>query len=122
MRDLSQDKSTGCTGDIRAVILAGGTGSRLWPLSRQQLPKQFLSLDGGKSLLQTTIERLAPLIKSSQVIVVTGEEFAKGEAYDALLPYKSILEPVGRNTAPAIGLAAAYLADHVGDSTMVVLP
>ena len=56
---------------VHAVILAGGSGSRLWPLSRQQLPKQFLSLDGEASLLQTTINRLAPLIRAKDVLIVT---------------------------------------------------
>lgn len=107
---------------VRAVILAGGSGSRLWPLSRQQLPKQFLPLDGEHSLLQATIERLQPLIDPSNVLIVTGEEYAKGEAYHVLLPYESILEPVGRNTAPAIAVAAAFLQEQGNDPIMVVLP
>jgi len=107
---------------VHAVILAGGSGSRLWPLSRQQLPKQFLSLDGPESLLQTTINRLAPVIEAKNVLVVTQESHAKGEAYHALLPYRSLFEPVGRNTAPAIALAAAYLTASGDDPVMVVLP
>lgn len=107
---------------VRAVILAGGSGSRLWPLSRQQLPKQFLSLHGEASLLQATIERLNPLIAPSEVLIVTGEEHAKGEAYHALKPYQTVLEPVGRNTAPAIAVAAAWLQDQADDPIMVVLP
>lgn len=94
---------------VHAVILAGGSGSRLWPLSRQHLPKQFLSLDGDASLLQTTINRLSPLIKAKNVLIVTQEALAKGEAYHALLPYQTLFEPVARNTAPAIALAAARL-------------
>ena len=105
-----------------AVILAGGSGSRLWPLSRQNLPKQFLSLDGEASLLQTTIDRLSPLIGAKQVLIVTQEAHAKGEAYHALLPYKTLFEPIGRNTAPAIALAAAYLMAGGADPIMVVLP
>lgn len=105
-----------------AVILAGGSGSRLWPLSRQNLPKQFLSLDGDASLLQTTIDRLSPLIDAKQVLVVTQEAHAKGEAYHALLPYQTLFEPVARNTAPAIALAAAYLMADGSDPIMVVLP
>lgn len=107
---------------VHAVILAGGSGSRLWPLSRQQLPKQFLALDGPTSLLQTTINRLAPTIAADDVLVITQEAHAKGEAYHALLPYQSLFEPVGRNTAPAIALAAAYLTASGGDPVMVVLP
>ncbi|MHB1236816.1 MAG: mannose-1-phosphate guanylyltransferase, partial [Gallionella sp.] len=105
-----------------AVILAGGSGSRLWPLSRQSLPKQFLSLDGDASLLQTTIDRLSPLIGAKQVLIVTQEAHAKGEAYHALLPYQMLFEPVARNTAPAIALAAAYLMMDGSDPIMVVLP
>lgn len=108
--------------DVHAVILAGGSGSRLWPLSRQQLPKQFLVLDGDASLLQTTIARLSPAIDAGSVLIVTQESHAKGEAYHALLPYQTLFEPIGRNTAPAIALAAAYLMAEGGDPVMVVLP
>ncbi|MFQ5582156.1 MAG: sugar phosphate nucleotidyltransferase, partial [Mariprofundaceae bacterium] len=59
--------------DVKAVILAGGSGSRLWPLSRQQLPKQFLSLNGEGTLLQETVNRLQPLIAPEDVWVVTAE-------------------------------------------------
>jgi mannose-1-phosphate guanylyltransferase/mannose-6-phosphate isomerase len=107
---------------VNAVILAGGSGSRLWPLSRQDLPKQFLALEGKQSLLQTTIDRLAPLIAAQNVLIVTQEAHAKGEAYHALLPYQSLFEPMGRNTAPAIALAAAYLMRDGADPVMVVLP
>ncbi len=107
---------------ICAVILAGGSGSRLWPLSRQHLPKQFLSLEGDASLLQTTINRLSPVIGAKNVLIVTQEAHAKGEAYHALLPYQTLFEPVARNTAPAIALAAAYLAANGDDPIMVVLP
>lgn len=108
--------------DVHAVILAGGSGSRLWPLSRQHLPKQFLSLGGEASLLQNTINRLSPVIDARNVLIVTQESHAKGEAYHALLPYQTLFEPIGRNTAPAIALAAAYLTAHVADPVMVVLP
>jgi mannose-1-phosphate guanylyltransferase len=108
--------------DVHAVILAGGSGSRLWPLSRQHLPKQFLALDGNASLLQATIDRLSPTIDAQSVLIVTQEAHAKGEAYHALLPYQALYEPIGRNTAPAIALAAAYLTAGGNDPVMVVLP
>ncbi len=108
--------------NVHAVILAGGSGSRLWPMSRQHLPKQFLVLDGEASLLQTTIDRLSPTIDAENVLIVTQEAHAKGEAYHALLPYRALYEPIGRNTAPAIALAAAYLAAEGDDPVMVVLP
>lgn len=107
---------------VHAVILAGGSGSRLWPLSRQHLPKQFLALYGGLSLLQTTINRLSPTIDTRNVLIVTQEGHAKGEAYHTLLPYQTLFEPVGRNTAPAIALAAAFLLEGGEDPVMVVLP
>jgi len=111
------------SGQVFAVVLAGGSGSRLWPLSRQQLPKQFLSLDGGDSLLESTIRRLSPVVSPEDVWIVTGEGHAGGEAYDALIDYKRILEPQGRNTAPAIALAAALLQDESDDDpVLVVLP
>ncbi len=105
-----------------AVILAGGSGSRLWPLSRQHLPKQFLTLDGKYSLLQTTINRLSPMITADNVLIVTQRALAQGEAYDALQPYQTLHEPVGRNTAPAIAVAAAWLMRNGDDPVMVVLP
>jgi mannose-1-phosphate guanylyltransferase/mannose-6-phosphate isomerase len=108
--------------EVYAVILAGGSGSRLWPLSRQQLPKQFLSLEGNDSLLQTTINRLSPTVEAEHILIVTQEAHAKGEAYHALLPYQSLFEPVGRNTAPAIALATARLSADGEDPVMVVLP
>lgn len=107
---------------VYAVILAGGSGSRLWPLSRKHLPKQFLALDGEFSLLKTTINRLMPTIGEKNVLIVTQEALAKGEAYHALLPYQSLFEPIGRNTAPAIAIAAAYLMAEGKDPVMVVLP
>jgi mannose-1-phosphate guanylyltransferase / mannose-6-phosphate isomerase len=108
---------------IKAVVLAGGSGTRLWPLSRQQLPKQFLKLEGELSMLEATIKRLQPMLDNSDVWVVTGEAHASGEAYADLAPYHQILEPVGRNTAPAIALAAALLMEQTEDDpVMVVLP
>ncbi len=110
-------------GECVAVILAGGSGTRLWPLSRQQLPKQFLNLKGEETLLGGTVSRLQPLIAKEDVWVVTSEAHATGEAYSALKELNTILEPVGRNTAPAIAVAAALLMDQSGgDPTILVLP
>jgi len=108
--------------DVKAVILAGGSGSRLWPHSRQQLPKQFLNLGGEKSLLGATVERLHPYITPDDVLVVTNEKHAAGEAYQLLSEYQTLLEPVGRNTTAAIALAAALLQEDFSDPVMVVLP
>jgi len=109
--------------NLKAVILAGGSGTRLWPLSRQQLPKQFLNLEGDETLLEATISRLRPLISRDDVWVVTNEQHANGEAYAALRDLHAILEPCGRNTAPAIALAAALLTENMqSDPLMLVLP
>jgi len=108
---------------LKAIILAGGSGSRLWPLSRQQLPKQFLNLNGEHSMLSATIARLQPMIAADEVWVVTGEAHATGEAFSELEGLNQILEPCGRNTAPAVAIAAALLQDLCGDDqVMVVLP
>ena len=108
--------------DIKAVVLAGGSGTRLWPLSRQQLPKQFLKLEGEESLLAATISRLSPWVEQDDVWVVTNEAHATGEAFSELNHLHTILEPCGRNTAPAIALAAALLQRDGQDPVMLVLP
>lgn len=107
---------------IHAVILAGGSGTRLWPLSRRQLPKQFLRIEGERSLLEATLDRLQPVVDPANALIVTGAEHARGEAYQALHHYQKLLEPVGRNTAPAIALAAAWLSRNGDDPVLVVLP
>ena len=107
---------------LQAVILAGGSGTRLWPLSRQQMPKQFLCLDGELSLLEATVARLHPVIARDDVLIVTSEESAKGEAFQPLAPYEKLLEPAPRNTAPAIALAATHFLARGMDPVMVVLP
>jgi len=112
---------------IYAVILAGGIGSRFWPLSRSTTPKQLLSVVGDESLLQATIKRLNPLIPPEKVFVVTNEEQA--ELIRLHLSYEGeslspgyIVEPMGRNTAPAIGLAALRLFEKNPEAVMAVLP
>ncbi|MCK5925645.1 MAG: mannose-1-phosphate guanylyltransferase/mannose-6-phosphate isomerase, partial [Methylococcales bacterium] len=108
---------------VRAVILAGGTGSRLWPLSRKQIPKQFLCLDGQETMLKATADRISPFCPQADVLVVSSQEHVTGEAYDALKTYQVISEPVGRNTAPAIALAAAYCQlQSDEDPLMLILP
>jgi len=107
----------------KAVILAGGSGTRLWPLSRQHLPKQFLKLAGEESLLAATMSRLNPIITPDDIWVVSSEAHAAGEAFSALNGLHTILEPCARNTAPAIALAAARLqAEYDDDPLMLVLP
>ncbi len=112
---------------IYAVILAGGIGSRFWPLSRSTTPKQLLSVVGDESLLKATIKRLSPLIPADKVFVVTNEEQA--ELIRLHLSYEGeslnpgyIVEPMGRNTAPAIGLAALHIKEIDPEAVMAVLP
>lgn len=107
---------------MKAVILAGGSGTRLWPMSRQQLPKQFLTLSGDQSLLAATVSRLSPLVAPDDVWVVTNESHASGSAFSELEFFHKILEPCGRNTAPAIALAASLLLELGEDPVMLVLP
>jgi len=107
------------------VILSGGTGSRLWPLSRKQSPKQFIALTGDKSLFQQTLQRLSfdgmekPLVVSNQEhrFIVNEQLEAIGMAAQGL-----VLEPFGRNTAPAVAMAALRLLEQGRDELMLVLP
>jgi mannose-1-phosphate guanylyltransferase len=109
---------------LHGVIMAGGSGTRFWPASRQQRPKQLLTLDGNRSLLQATLDRCQPWIPPERMWVVTGESLAEETARQLPeVPKSQILsEPCGRNTAPCVGLAAACLAARDPDATMLVLP
>ena len=108
-----------------ALIMAGGRGERFWPKSRVNLPKQFLSLTGdGKTMIQLTVERIAPLVDIQDVYIATNESY-RHLVLEQLpgLPEENILcEPVGRNTAPCIGLGAAHISKKYGDALMMVLP
>ena len=107
-----------------AVILAGGSGTRLWPLSRQSRPKQMLRLLGERTMFQLTVDRLLPLFRPERILVVTGHEHAEELRRQAPeIPADNFLvEPVGRNTAPAIGLAALHLRRRSPQAIMAVLP
>ena len=114
---------------LYAVILAGGGGSRLWPLSRPHLPKQFLSLVGEHSLLQETILRLQDLVPPERIVIVTGndqEPLVRSHLLQipnfAAERVQIITEPAQKNTAAAIGLAALYLQRIDPDALMLVLP
>lgn len=109
------------TSQLTAVVLAGGSGTRLWPFSRQQFPKQLMSLDGNLSMLSSTIQRLSPLVERKDTWVVTGAELATGAGYRELQDLHYMVEPSARNTAPAIGVMAAYLNDFGNDPIMLVL-
>ena len=103
---------------MKAVILAGGSGTRLWPVSRYGLPKQFIKLNGGKSLLCQTVERLSAVVPLRDIFVITNEDYRFHvqedlRAVSPLLENNIILEPVGRNTAPAIALVMRYCLEKL---------
>lgn len=108
-----------------ALVMAGGRGERFWPRSRKSLPKQFLSLtDDGKTMLQLTVERIRPLVELEDVYIATNASY-KSLVMEQLpgLPEENILcEPVGRNTAPCIGLGAVHISNKYDDAVMIVLP
>lgn len=108
------------------VILSGGSGSRLWPLSREHYPKPLLPLVTDRTLLQDTASRLDGVPGQGNAIYVCNEEhrflLAEQVAQLGKTPSTIILEPEGRNTAPALTLAALYLASHDADALMIVMP
>jgi mannose-1-phosphate guanylyltransferase/mannose-6-phosphate isomerase len=124
-----------CVGRVRTrphmlipLILSGGSGTRLWPVSREAYPKPFIKLPDGQSLLQKTLARLQPLTPIAEVITVTNREhfFATRDEYrrSALdVPHFFVLEPCARNTAPAVAMGAlAAIARHGPEVTLLVLP
>ncbi len=114
-------------GKIQPVILAGGTGSRLWPLSRELYPKQLLRLTNDATLLQTTMHRVKMVPDVLPPVVMVGEEhrfitLAQLEEAGGFEQFSILLEPVGRNTAPAICGAAEYCGNTDDDIILLVLP
>ena len=107
-----------------AVIMAGGKGTRFWPRSRQKRPKQLLNIVGQRSMLQQTVARISGLLPLENILVVAGEDHgAEVRNQLAELPSENIiLEPVGRNTAACIGLAALLVQHRDPSAVMVVLP
>ena len=106
------------------VVMAGGSGTRFWPLSRSRRPKQLLQFAGGKSLLRATVERVAPMVPWSRILVVTVAEVAPAVAAELPeLPAANLLvEPVGRDTAACVGAVAWRLAAEHPGAMMAVLP
>ena len=115
------------TAPIMPVIMCGGTGSRLWPLSRESFPKQYLSLNSKdyKSLLQNTLERLQGIDNLESPLVICNEEhrFIVAEQLRGIdiNPSKILLEPFGRNTAPAITMAALIALKNSNESNLLIL-
>ncbi|MEA9550810.1 mannose-1-phosphate guanylyltransferase/mannose-6-phosphate isomerase [Xanthomonas campestris] len=111
--------------DVLPIILSGGSGTRLWPLSRESYPKQFLPLVGEHSMLQATWLRSAPVAAHAPIVVANEEHrFMAAEQLQQLgvKPSAILLEPKGRNTAPAIAVAALEATRNSGDPLLLVLP
>ena len=112
--------------NLYAVILAGGSGTRFWPLSRKSNPKQFLKMIGEHSLLQETLARISPRVKGANVLIVTNKDHRKKvEQQTAAFKVSRkniLLEPEGKNTAPAIAWAAAHIHAQDPNAVMMVLP
>src|SRR5580704_4288275 len=110
------------TTNLYPVILAGGSGTRLWPLSRQNFPKQFLALNGELSLLQQTMQR-AMSLNSGHILIVSNEAHyflcqEQLQHFDS--PRTYLLEPCARNTAPAIACAAHHLIRTAGRNAVML--
>ncbi len=106
------------------IILAGGRGTRFWPLSRKRRAKQLLALDGRRTMLQQTVARLLPLTPAARFWVITNDHLRRGilEQAPRLNPKQVIAEPAARNTAPAIGLAAFLLLRSDPDAVLGLFP
>ena len=108
---------------IFAVIMAGGKGERLWPLSTEERPKPLLSLNGQQTLLEETVQRLFPLLDAENVLVITDAQSAVHAREILSIPPENVIaEPCRRNTAPCIALAAALVKKRCEDAVMIVLP
>jgi len=109
---------------LHAVIMAGGSGTRFWPLSRSAQPKQLLTLVGNRTMIQSTVDRLGDLVTPERLLIVTGERLVPAIAEQLPeLPARAILgEPCRRDTAPCIGLAAFQVIRDDPDAIMAVMP
>lgn len=104
--------------------MAGGVGSRFWPMSRKKFPKQFLKLFGDRSMIQQTVDRIRPFVPDERVLIITNEAYIP-IIQDQLpdIPRENIFgEPIAKNTAPCVGLAAKIIEDRDPGSVMFVLP
>ncbi|KAB0644837.1 mannose-1-phosphate guanylyltransferase/mannose-6-phosphate isomerase [Burkholderia latens] len=112
--------------NLYPVVLCGGSGTRLWPMSRKSFPKQYLSLLGEHSLLQQTVIRAKAVAGTQEPILIANDEqrFLVAEQMRQIdvAPHATILEPFGRNTAPAVAIAALQALQHSADALLLVLP
>lgn len=107
-----------------AIILAGGSGTRFWPLSRKDKPKQFLSINNDRSFIQLTFDRVKQIVPESNIYVVTAQEQAQmvAEHLPELTDKQIVKEPSARNTCPAISLGMAAIREANSDATVIVIP
>lgn len=109
---------------ICALIMAGGKGTRFWPLSTEEKPKQFLNLVGNDTMIQMTVDRIKKIVPLDRIFISTNERYV--DLVREQLPYireeNIIVEPVGRNTAPCILLSAMIIKRKYKDGNMIVLP
>ena len=107
-----------------ALIMAGGKGTRFWPLSTEENPKQFLNLVGNESMIQMTVNLLKPIIPMERIFVVTDQKYESlvSQHLRELPEENIIIEPVGMNTAPCIALSAMLIHEKYPESTLAVLP
>lgn len=107
-----------------AVIMAGGVGSRFWPKSRTKLPKQYLDLTGGETMIQAAARRFKSLLPDERIFVVTtkDQELLVNQQLPWLSNENIIFEPVGKNTAPCIGLSAIHIQARDPEAVMIVAP
>lgn len=107
-----------------ALIMAGGKGTRFWPLSTEEKPKQFLKLVGEDTMIQMSVKRLEKLIPIERIFIVTGKRYIDlvKQQLPNLPHINIIIEPVGKNTAPCIALSAFHINKIYEDATIAVLP
>jgi mannose-1-phosphate guanylyltransferase len=107
-----------------AVIMAGGKGARFWPRSREKMPKHLLDILSERTMIRETVDRIRPMVPAERTLIVTGKSHAAEliRQLPEIPPGNILIEPVGRNTAPCIGLAALHILKRVPDEVMLVLP
>lgn len=109
---------------VAAVVMAGGKGERFWPKSRVKFPKQLLNLTGKDTMIQQAIKRLEALINDDNIYIITNEDYAQliSQQVENIKPRNILIEPMGKNTAACIGLAAVHIGMKDPEAVMVIIP